>query len=169
MIDLIKQYKETLNQLLVAKEKANAQENERDKKIINGMISDIEDSLKWMRTGKEPGLKRGIERRASYQREVKVNPLLIQRYLRSKETEYEWDKEKKENAITTWEKIQLDDALSALTKTEKEIFVMYKAGMFTQEEIAKMRGVTRSTVQQNLRRADKKIAQQVKESLFCMN
>ncbi|MDR4287399.1 RNA polymerase subunit sigma-24, partial [Bacillus thuringiensis] len=30
-------------------------------------------------------------------------------------------------------------------------------------------GVTRSTVQQNLRRADKKIAQQVKESLFCMN
>ncbi|MGQ7199227.1 sigma-70 family RNA polymerase sigma factor, partial [Escherichia sp. HC-TM1] len=71
--------------------------------------------------------------------------------------------------ITTWEKIQLDDALSALTKTEKEIFVMYKAGMFTQEEIAKMRGVTRSTVQQNLRRADKKIAQQVKESLFCMN
>ncbi|PGC59230.1 RNA polymerase subunit sigma-24 [Bacillus toyonensis] len=165
MIDLIKQYKEALKQLIAAKEKAN----EKDEKIINGMISDIEDDLKWMRTGKEPGMKRGIERRASYQREIKVNPLLIQRYLRSKETEYEWDKEQKENAITTWEKIQLDDALSTLSETEKEIFVMYKAGMFTQEEIAKMRGVTRSTVQQNLRRADKKIAQQVKESLFCMN
>ncbi|MGH1313728.1 sigma-70 family RNA polymerase sigma factor [Bacillus toyonensis] len=165
MIDLIKQYKETLKQLIAAKEKAN----EKDEKIINGMISDIEDDLKWMRTGKEPGMKRGIERRASYQREIKVNPLLIQRYLRSKETVYEWDKEQKENAITTWEKIQLDDALSTLSETEKEIFVMYKAGMFTQEEIAKMRGVTRSTVQQNLRRADKKIAQQVNGSLFCMN
>lgn len=166
MIDLlIKQYKETLKQLIAAKEKAN----EKDEKIINGMISDIEDDLKWMRTGKEPGMKRGIERRASYQREIKVNPLLIQRYLRSKETEYEWDKEQKENTITTWEKIQLDDALSTLTEKEKEIFVMYKAGMFTQEEIAKMKGVTRSTVQQNLRRADRKIAQQVSGSLFCMN
>ncbi|MDM5430266.1 sigma-70 family RNA polymerase sigma factor [Bacillus mycoides] len=165
MIDLIEQYKKTLKQLITAKEKAN----EKDEKIINGMISDIEDDLKWMRTGKEPGMKRGIERRASYQREIKVNPLLIQRYLRSKETEYEWDKEHKENAITTWEKIQLDDALSTLTETEKEIFVMCKAGMFTQEEIAKMRGVTRSTVQQNLRRADKKIAQQVSGSLFCIN
>ncbi|MEC3040172.1 sigma factor-like helix-turn-helix DNA-binding protein, partial [Bacillus cereus] len=59
--------------------------------------------------------------------------------------------------------------LSTMTKTQNQKFLMYKAGMITQEEIAKMRGVTRSTVQQNLRRADKKIAQQVKESLFCMN
>ncbi|MES5847949.1 MULTISPECIES: sigma-70 family RNA polymerase sigma factor [unclassified Bacillus cereus group] len=165
MIDLIKQYKETLNQLLTAKEKATKQEE----KIINRMISDIEYSLNWMRNGREPEAKRGIERRASYQRDVKVNPLLIQRYLRSKETEYEWDKEQKENAITTWEKIQLDDALSTLSKIEKEIFVMYKVGMFTQEEIAEMRGVTRSTIQQHLRRADKKIAQQVGESLFFVN
>ncbi|ASN69637.1 sigma-70 family RNA polymerase sigma factor [Bacillus paranthracis] len=165
MIDLIKQYKETLNQLLTAKEKATKQEE----KIINRMISDIEYSLNWMRNGREPEPKRGIERRASYQRDVKVNPLLIQRYLRSKETEYEWDKEQKENAITTWEKIQLDDALSTLSKIEKEIFVMYKVGMFTQEEIAEMRGVTRSTIQQHLRRADKKIAQQVGESLFFVN
>ncbi|MEJ9122846.1 sigma-70 family RNA polymerase sigma factor [Bacillus cereus] len=165
MIDLIKQYKETLNQLLTAKEKTTKQEE----KIINRMISDIKYSLNWMRNGREPEPKRGIERRASYQRDVKVNPLLIQRYLRSKETEYEWDKEQKENAITTWEKIQLDDALSTLSKTEKEIFVMYKVGMFTQEEIAEMRGVTRSTIQQHLRRADKKIAQQVGESLFFIN
>ncbi|HFK1427519.1 MULTISPECIES: sigma-70 family RNA polymerase sigma factor [Bacillus cereus group] len=165
MIDLIKQYKETLNQLLTAKEKATKQEE----KIINRMISDIEYSLNWMRNGREPEPKRGIERRASYQRDVKVNPLLIQRYLRSKETEYEWDKEQKENAITTWEKIQLDDALSTLSKMEKEIFIMYKVGMFTQEEIAEMRGVTRSTIQQHLRRADKKIAQQVGESLFFVN
>ncbi|HDR7876539.1 sigma-70 family RNA polymerase sigma factor [Bacillus mobilis] len=165
MMDLIKEYNKTLEQLIEAKKTAI----EKDIKIINGMINEIEGALKWMRTGKEPGVKRGIERRAIYQREKKVNPLLMQKYLRSTETQYEWDQEKKESVITTWERIKLEDALSTLTEKEKEIFVMYKGGMFTQEEIAKMKGVTRSTVQQILRRSDRKIAKQLSESLFCIN
>ncbi|MFE7378525.1 sigma-70 family RNA polymerase sigma factor [Bacillus cereus] len=165
MDDLIKEYNKTLKQLIEAKKIAV----EKDIKIINGMINEIEGALKWMRTGKEPGVKRGIERRAIYQREKKVNPLLMQKYLRSTETQYEWDQEKKESVITTWERTKLEDALSTLTEKEKEIFVMYKGSMFTQEEIAKMKGVTRSTVQQILRRSDKKISKQLSESLFCIN
>ncbi|WP_144559997.1 sigma-70 family RNA polymerase sigma factor [Bacillus thuringiensis] len=165
MMDLIKEYEGTLKQLIEAKKTAV----EKDIRIINGMINEIEGALKWMRTGKEPGVKRGIERRAIYQREKKVNPLLMQKYLRSTETKYEWDLEKKESVITTWERTKLEDALSTLTEKEKEIFVMYKGSMFTQEEIAKMKGVTRSTVQQILRRSDRKIAKQLSESLFCIN
>ncbi|MDZ5607043.1 sigma-70 family RNA polymerase sigma factor [Bacillus pseudomycoides] len=165
MKDLIKQYNKTLRQLEKSKENAT----EADLKVIDGMISDIRYALEWMRTAKQPGTKRGIERRAAYQRDKLVNPLLMQRYLRSTETLYEWDDKPKESVISEWERIKLDDALSTLTEYEKEIFVMYKGGMFTQEEIAKLMEVTRSTIQQILRRADKKIAKQLSESLFCIN
>ncbi|PFE05060.1 RNA polymerase subunit sigma-24 [Bacillus cereus] len=165
MKELIDQYNKTLRQLEKVKETAI----EADLKVLEGMISDVRYALEWMRTAKKPESKRGIERRSAYQREKLVNPLLMQRYLRSTETQYEWDCEGKENVISHWERIKLEDALSALTEHEKEIFIMYKGGMLTQEEISKELKVTRSTIQQILRRADKKIAKQLSESLFCIN
>ncbi|PFJ11569.1 RNA polymerase subunit sigma-70 [Bacillus cereus] len=165
MIDLIKQYKETLNQLLVVKEKAN----EKDKKIMNSMIRDIEDSLKWMRTGKEPGLRRGIERRSAYQRERPLDPVLMQRYFRSiDDNTYEWDNHQKEHTLGEWEIIKLEDALSVLTEREKEAYLMSRGHCLTYSDISKYLGVTRSTVQTMITRAEKKIAKRVHESLFCL-
>jgi hypothetical protein len=43
--------------------------NDEDKKIISRMISDLEFAPKWMRTAREPGNLREIERRVAYQRE----------------------------------------------------------------------------------------------------
>ncbi|MFI8709960.1 sigma-70 family RNA polymerase sigma factor [Bacillus sp. NPDC077411] len=163
MKELIKEYKETLKQL--EKTKAAAVE---DKKIVEGMISDMEYALEWMRKAKQPGNKRGIERRAAYQREKACDPLIMQRYLRSTETEYSWDKQEKESVISEGDRMALEDALSVLRPREKEIYVMSRGYGLTQEKIANYLKVKRTTVQQHLNRAEEKIAKRINESIFCL-
>lgn len=166
MKDLIKQYKKTLKQLEESKNGAT----EKDVEIISEMITDIEYSLEWMCTAKKPGNRRGIERRAAYQREKPCDPLLMQRFTRSTVMPmYEWDTEVKESVISEWDRIQLEDALSTLTEREKEIYVMSRGYGFTQDKISNYLKLQRTTVQEYLKRADKKIGERLSGSLFCIS
>ena len=164
MEELIKSYKQSLREMKNAKENAY----EEEKKIFSGMISDLEFTLEWLSTGRRPGNRRGIERRAAYQREKACDPLLMQRYFRSmNDNLYEWDDHEKENAISKWEKIQLEDALSVLTEREKKVYLMSRGYCLPYREIAKYLMISCSTVQTMIERAEKKIARQIDESLFC--
>lgn len=128
-------------------------------KIYFEMISDLEFALEWMQTARRPGNRRGIERRAAYQREKVCNPLLMQRYFRGKDDNiYEWDNYKKENVIGEWERIQVEDALSVLTEREKEIYLMAKGYSLSYSKIANYLLIGRSSVQKMVERAEMKIA-----------
>lgn len=165
MIDLIQQYKEALREARKMRERAN----EEDKKIISGMISDLEYALEWMRTARQPGNRRGIERRAAYQRERPFDPLLMQQFFRSSEEDvYSWDDHKKEYVITDWDRQRIEDALSVLTAREREVYLMSRGYGVLYKDIAKYLGLTESTIKTNIKRAEKKIAQRINESLFCM-
>lgn len=165
MKDLMEQYTKTRETL----EESKVGATEKDISIINEMISDINYALEWMRTAKQPGKTRGIERRAAYEREKPCDPLLMQRYVRSTVMPvYEWDTETKESIISEWDRIQLEDALSTLTDNEKEVYIMSRGNCFTQEKIATMMGVSRNTVKKALLRADNKIGKRLSESLFCI-
>lgn len=164
MKDLMEQYTKTRKNL----EESKVGATEKDISIINEMISDINYALEWMRTAKEPGAIRGIERRAAYQRNTAVNPLLMQKYLRSAETLYEWDDKPKENVITEWERIKLEDALSTLTENEREIYIMFKGNCLSMDKISKLMKVSKGTIQKSIQRSDVKIARQLEGSLFCM-
>lgn len=165
MKKLMQQYIETRKEL----ENSKVGATEKDISIINGMISDINYALEWMRTAKQPGKKRGIERRAAYEREKPCDPLLMQRYVRSTVMSvYEWDTAAKESVISEWERMQLEDALSTLTDREKEIYVMSRGHGLTMEKISNYLGVKKTTIQNHLERADKKIGKRINESLFCM-
>lgn len=163
MEGLINSYTQSLLETRNAKDNAS----EAEKKIFSDMISDLEFTIEWLRTGKRPGNRRGIERRAAYQRERAVDPLLMQRYLRSTGVQlYEWDKHEKENVISEWEKIQLEDALTLLTDREKEVYLMSRGYCFSYDKIANYLVISRSTVQTMIERAEKKVAKRVRESLF---
>ncbi|CAM4359199.1 hypothetical protein BAMA_16175 [Bacillus manliponensis] len=163
--DLIIEYKETLGTLEQEKEAAD----DKTKEIIAGMISDVRYALEWMCNGRKPGNVRGIERRAAYEREKSVDPLLMQRYFRSTETPYEWDNNEKESVVSEWDRIRLEDALSTLTENEKEVYMMHKGYCLSMDEISKMLQISKGTVQKYIQRADIKISRQIKESLFCMS
>ncbi|WP_166695849.1 sigma-70 family RNA polymerase sigma factor [Bacillus cereus] len=165
MKDLMEQYTKTRKTL----EESKVGATEKDISIINEMISDINYALEWMRTAKQPGKTRGIERRAAYEREKPCDPLLMQRYVRSTVIPvYEWDTEVKESVISEWDRIQLEDALSTLTEREKEIYIMSRGYGFTQDKISNYLKLQRTTVQEYLKRADKKIGERMSGSLFCI-
>ncbi|KFZ41904.1 Fis family transcriptional regulator [Anoxybacillus flavithermus] len=164
MNDLVQEYKNSLK--LVRKMYNNAVEE--DKKIIAGMISDLEFSIEWLTTGRHPGHKRGIERRAAYQREKLFDPLLMQKYFRSSEPVYEWDDHEKQDVITSWDRERIEDALSVLTKREREVYLMSRGYCLTYSEIANYLCISSSSVQTMIERAERKIKKRIKESLFCM-
>jgi len=47
---------------------------DKDRELIVGMISSCSYVIEWLETGRRPGNRRGIERRAGYQREVPTDP-----------------------------------------------------------------------------------------------
>lgn len=161
--DLIRQYNKALYQVNKAKQTAS----EEELKILGSMASDLQYALEWMRTAKRPGNRRGIERRAAYQREKSFDPLLMQRYFRSEETMYEWDEGQKEAAISEWDRIRIEDALSTLTEREKEVYLMSRGHCLSYEMIASYLEVSKGTVQTMIERAEKKIGRQIRESIFC--
>ena len=131
------------------------------------MISDLEYAIEWMKTGRRPGNKRGIERRAAYQRERPFDPILMQRYFRSMDdNEYEWDKHQQEHAITSWDRERIDDALSVLTEREKEIYLMSRGYCLSLGQIARFLDIKKTTVQNYIIRAEKKIGSRIQVSLF---
>jgi positive control factor len=164
MEKLLKQYIETLKATRNLLEKAD----DEDKPIIRGMISDLEFAIEWMSTGRRPGNKRGIERRAAYQREKPFDPLLMQKYFRSSEQVYKWDDHEKEHVITEWDRQRIEDALSVLTKREREVYLMSRGYCLTYSEIANYLCISSSSVQTLIERAEKKIQKRKNESLFCL-
>ncbi|PEO24951.1 RNA polymerase subunit sigma-24 [Bacillus toyonensis] len=164
MEELIKEYKQSLKTIKQAKERAEEEEH----MIYSEMISDLEFALEWMQTARRAGNRRGIERRAVYQREKVYNPLLMQRYCGGTyDNIYEWDNHEKEHTIGAWERIQLEDALSVLTVREKEIYLMHRGYCLSYGKIAESLVISRSTVQNMIERAGEKIVRQIKQSLFC--
>jgi RNA polymerase sigma-70 factor (ECF subfamily) len=162
---LIAEYKETLKVVRYLQNEAD----EKDKKIIAGIISDLEYALEWMTTGRRPGLRRGIERRSAYQRERPFDPVLMQTYFRSLEaTNYSWDNHHHEDGISTWDYERIEDALSILSDREKEIYLMSRGYCLPYSEIASLLGLKKATVQNNIKRAEKKISTHIQESLFCL-
>jgi positive control factor len=164
MNNLIKEYKESLK--ITRKMYDNAVEE--DKKIIAGMISDLEFAIEWLETGRMPGNRRGIERRAAYQREKPFDPLLMQKFFRSSEPTYEWDDHEKEDVITSWDRERIEDALSVLTDREREVYLMSRGYCLTYSEIANYLCISSSSVQTMIERAERKIKKRINESLFCL-
>lgn len=171
---LLSQYKETLKDTHKLLERADDcytldDQLKSDKKIIEGIIEDLEFAILWMETGRRPGNKRGIERLAAYQRERPFDPLLMQKYFRNMDDHlYEWDNHIQEDSITSWDKERIEDALSVLSKREKEIYLMSRGQNIPYSQIAKYLGITIGTVKTNIKRAEAKISQQITESLFCV-
>lgn len=164
MEELLKQYRESLQLARKLLEMAS----DEDKKIIRGIISDLEFVIEWLTTGRQPGHKRGIERRAAYQREKPFDPLLMQKYFRSSEPIYEWDDHERESVITSWDRERIEDALSVLTDREREVYLMSRGYCLTYGEIANYLCISSSSVQTMIERAERKIKKRIKESLFCM-
>ncbi|MCP3764744.1 hypothetical protein NLX67_20635 [Domibacillus sp. A3M-37] len=63
----------------------------------------------------------------------------------------------------------IDDTLGDLTLREKDVFTLVKAEKYTFEYTAKLLGITKSSVQTYLERAERKIEDHKNGSLFLVS
>lgn len=120
-----------------------------DKKLIRNMMTDLEYVIDWLENGREPGIRRAIDRRDSYKRMLLKDPRIIDTF--SEQSAFEPAQE-----VSAYDKARIESALSALTAREKEIFILHKVEQFSYERIAAMLGIKKSTVQTNVKRAQLK-------------
>ncbi|MFJ9498759.1 sigma factor-like helix-turn-helix DNA-binding protein [Brevibacillus centrosporus] len=137
----------------------NGDENKTERQIIGEMVGDTEFVIEWLETGRRPGNKRGIERRAAYEREKLMDPVRMQTFVSRSTAGSPCN-------LTDWQRFQLADALSCLTDRERECYVLTHGEGFSFEDTARLLQITKSSVQTLVTRAQSKISERVTNSLF---
>ncbi|MCM2991008.1 sigma-70 family RNA polymerase sigma factor [Bacillus safensis] len=168
MQDLLIEYKRALKnarkQYEPFKEKEEHQlsvQDKHDKKMIASMVSDLEYVVEWLQIGREPGARRGLDRRSVYQRTLLAKPEVLE----ALSHEYTIIQEKG-TEISERDKKRIDEALSVLTDREKDVFFMHTTQGLSFCEIAVMLDVKKGTVQKHMERARTKMSKKVQERLF---
>lgn len=135
--------------------------SDEDKEIIKGMISDLEYSIVWLRTGRRPGSRRGAEQ--SY------DPLTFERNYGdlSKDPATMMDeKVEVKKVILQQDRKNMRVALKSCTRREKLVFILSHVQLLSLQEIADKLNVSKSTIQTTLKRAETKISEQLDTDLF---
>jgi RNA polymerase sigma factor (sigma-70 family) len=163
MRTLIYEYKQSLRSLreMKATIEAKAEATEKDlmdRSLINSMISETEFAIHWMVSGRNPDARRGADGTGAYT----LDPKLIEAVVPNKAVE-------EERKITADEQWLLDDVLGDLTVREKDVFTLVKAEGLTFEYTAELLGITKSSVQTYLERAEQKIEDRKNGSLFLVS
>lgn len=130
--------------------------DEDDKKVIAGMVSDCKYVIEWLSSGRRPGNKRGIERRAGYEREILVEPIRMQNFTgRFKVVPSE--------GISENQSFQLEHILGLLSRRERECYVLASGEGFSHAAIAGMLMISAGSVSEYIQRAQKKISSVMEE------
>ncbi|MGG1673306.1 sigma factor-like helix-turn-helix DNA-binding protein [Paenibacillus sp. NRS-1783] len=130
-----------------------------DADIIEEMISDCNYIIEWLHTGRRPGNRRGIERRAAYQREKLMDPVRMQAFVQRSTAG-------SPSNLSEWQLHQIEDALSVLSPREKECYVLAHGECFSHSTIASMLKISKDSVTEYISRAQKKISHELESSLF---
>ena len=133
-----------------------------DLKHINSMIESMSFSLEWMTTGRQPNTYRGVDEKAVYQRRSYENIDLIPDI--AEQLDNENDSGKKHLFMTREEKIILADILASFSLRERQCYILHMAQGMSWSKIADELGVSKSMVQQSIKRARKKIDARISAS-----
>lgn len=158
MEDLIREYQKTLKWVR-DKKKQYPPRGERtpqeveDYRILGSMERDLQYVIRWLKTGRQPGTLRGVERLAAYQREVLFDPLWFLTEPFSQPLYSSVEKETPEPI-----RFRIDNALSTLSPREREVYKLSRGEGFTSKEIGEMLGIHPGAVRKMIQRAEQKIA-----------
>lgn len=126
---------------------------ESELKTYGEMISDAEFVLEWLESGRRPGNRRGIERRAAYQRVWAVDPMKMQAYI-AKTTA---GGSVQASRLSDKEIDRIEFALGQLSPREKECYEMIRGNGLSYAEVAEMLDIQRGTVQAFVESAEDKL------------
>ncbi|MFP4976367.1 sigma factor-like helix-turn-helix DNA-binding protein [Paenibacillus sp. CN-4] len=152
-------YKISLRKAERAYRQAHKRDDADDKKVISGMISDLGYTIEWLSTGRQPGNKRGIERRAGYEREILLDPLKMQAFA-SRSTAGS------PSNLTDDQRDKIEEALRYLSPRQRECYMLAHGECFSHGQIANLLGITSSSVQGYIEEAQRRVSEELKRNLF---
>ncbi|CUB46540.1 MULTISPECIES: sigma-70 family RNA polymerase sigma factor [Bacillus] len=165
MRDLLFSYKSTLKKteaMYKPLEEANESDLSaagiRDKKNLRNMISDLEWTIDWLESGRQPVSRRSIDRRAS--RTVFIDPKIMEVFSNDFSILPE-----QTGSVTEEEQKIINDCLGKLTNREKEIFLLHIVEGFSYERISALLGIAKGTVQTTINRSRMKIARYINSNI----
>lgn len=142
-----------------SKSVSSGDEHKTERQIIGEMIGDTEFVIEWLETGRRPGNRRGAERQAAYQREKLMDPVKMQAYVARSTAGSPVN-------LTEWEMQQIEEALCVLSVRERECYQLAHGECFSHSQIAELLGISKSSVDTHIQRAQQKISERVMNSLF---
>ncbi|GAF14912.1 prophage LambdaBa01, positive control factor Xpf [Bacillus sp. JCM 19046] len=116
--------------------------------VVGGMISDLNYSMDWLKRGRRPGNRRGVERQSIYQRTALLDTNLFP----SLDIEPNRDK-----PLDDKDKRAMVDILWTLSNRERQCYVLHMSYGMSFTEIGHDLSLSRSTVQTFITRAKEKI------------
>lgn len=160
MKELLLEYKDTLKNTkeLLNRLKIN-DGSEEDMKIVRSWISNLEFTIQWIRTGRQPGTTRGIERRAAYEREIPVEPYWIQLNRDEEVPLFKFEETEEEKERTLNKESIVKEIMKTLCEKERMVFEL-AAKEFSQREIARLLNIPHPTVQKIIERCKRKIVEE---------
>lgn len=153
--ELIKEYTDGCKELKRMKDSLGNC-NINDAKQINSMIESMSYSVEWMKTGRQPGTFRGIDKKSVYHRQFFESLDVIPDIMDQLE-----DIDEKQLYLTNKEKKVLADIFVSLSIRERQCFVMHVAEGKSMGNIAEEMKISKRTVQQYIERARKKVQEKV--------
>jgi positive control factor len=141
-----------------------------DREIIGGMIADVNYTMEWLRSGRRPNARRGIERpystTTSNVSEIRSwDPKWLEVY-RSPSGWSGYQEEAPDEAPD--QQWRIDEALHSLSKRERECYVLHHGFGMSERDIARELHLGRDSVKVYLERAEKKIEEEKHSNLFLM-
>ncbi|MBW8350767.1 sigma-70 family RNA polymerase sigma factor [Bacillus sp. IITD106] len=149
---LIIQYEEGRKELgRMKKRLGHTEEDRMDKRQINGMINDMSFAIDWMKTGRRPGNRRGVDKRSVYQRTVLVDMDLMPSL----------DIQPEPRELEREEKQALVNMLIDLSHRERQCYLLHMAQGWSMQEIADELGIKKPSVQKFIERAKNKLKRKI--------
>ena len=146
MIDLILQYKKAKKSMERDKVKM---EDPMKVEIANQIIADMDYSIRWMRTGEQPDVySKAVESKSAYSRRALLD-LEIFPCLDITPTAQRDISDSRKRAVM--------QVIQHLTERQLTCFLLHTAHMRSMQEIAEELGIAKSTVQEHMDNAEKKI------------
>jgi DNA-directed RNA polymerase specialized sigma24 family protein len=135
---------------------------EDDKKHINSMISDCQYVVDFLNRRYEPEARRSMNRRSMEQRTDVWEPSWFDSYI----SPNSWTVERE---LPSGDKFLIEDALSTLSKRERQCYTLHHAMGFSYRQIASELLLKKGTVQYYIEEATKKIEDSKLNSLFLIS
>ncbi|WP_051236817.1 sigma-70 family RNA polymerase sigma factor [Paenibacillus pinihumi] len=127
--------------------------------VIKGMISDVNYAIEWLHTGRQPGTRRGIDRRAVYQNTILMDPSIMANFSNQYNS-------RSSTTLTEHERDRLRDVLQILSEQERKCYVLSYGHGYSHSEIARMLVLQKGTVDKYVQRAHEKVSKGWQGTMF---